>query len=159
MFVLDIEGSTGGQSFEAASMSDGTLRALATLVASRQMISTALGEEPMQLIGIEEPETSLHPGATAALVEGLREATQHTQVLLTTHSADLLDHLDLERDQLLVVEGRRGVTSIAQADPASREAIAEHLYSAGELLRMDQLEPDAQDLERQAKSLVAADDR
>jgi predicted ATPase len=135
--------------FYAWSMSDGTLRALGALVAVAQL---ADGGIPVRLVGIEEPETALHPAASAALMDALKEAAVHTQVVVTTHSPDLLDHLDLEHDRLLVVQMRDGVTEIGRVDRASREAVAEHLATPGELLRMDYLEPDREDLERQRRS-------
>ncbi|MCA1684808.1 MAG: AAA family ATPase [Planctomycetia bacterium] len=57
-----------------------------------------------------------------------------------------------ETDRLLVAQIRDGDTKIAGVDRASREAIKEHLFSAGQLLSMDQLEPDWRDLERQRQS-------
>lgn len=139
------------RSFYAAGVSDGTLRALGILVAINQLANDG---RPIRLVGIEEPEAALHPAAAGALMDALREAATHTQVLVTTHGADLLDRFDPEEDHLLAVEFRDGRTEIGPVNPASRAAIREHLYSAGELLRMDQLHPDRLDVERQA----AADD-
>jgi predicted ATPase len=121
----------------AASMSDGTLRVLGALAAVAQDVDGA----PARLVAIEEPEAALHPAATAALMDALREATGDTQVIVTSHSPDLLDQVDPETDALLIAEWRDGGTVIAGIDQASREAIRKHLYSAGELLRMDQLQP------------------
>ncbi|HYO13216.1 MAG TPA: AAA family ATPase [Thermoanaerobaculia bacterium] len=132
--------------FYSWSMSDGTLRALAALVAVNQSSSR---KEPVSLVGIEEPETALHPAATGALMDALREASSHTQVIVTTHSPDLLDHVSLETDSLLAVVSDQGKTLIAPIDEASREAIRNHLYTPGELLRLDQLEPDRNELRRQ----------
>ena len=75
-------------------------------------------------------------------MDALREASLHTQVVITTHSPDLLDELDADHDTLLVVDAREATSRVAFADPASRAAIQQHLYSPGELLRMDQLQPD-----------------
>jgi predicted ATPase len=143
-----VEGSRHPWKFFAASMSDGTLRALGALVAVQQLTDKA---KPARLIGIEEPETALHPAATGALVDSLREAAIKTQVLVTTHSPDLLDKIDMETEQLLVLQSQQGKTRVAPVDAASRETIRNHLYSAGELLRMDQLEPDRDDVDRQSK--------
>lgn len=123
--------------FSATSMSDGTLRALGALVASRQTNESGTGT----LVAIEEPEAALHPGAVAALMDALHEASAETQILVTSHSPDVLDHVDPEYDALLVTESRDGATVIAGVDAASREAIRRHLYTPGELLRMDQLQP------------------
>jgi len=127
-------------------MSDGTLRALGALVAVTQLTD---GAQTVRLVGIEEPETALHPAAAGALMDALREATTHTQVLVTTHSADLLDQVDIDHDGLLVVVSADGITRIARADQTSLDVVRAHLYSAGELLRADQLAPDPKSLEEQ----------
>ena len=124
--------------FSASSMSDGTLRALGALVASRQNNGSG-----STMVVIEEPETALHPGAVAALMDALHESSTTTQILVTSHSPDVLDHVDLDEDALLVTDARDGATVIAEADAASKEAIRRDLYTPGELLRMDQLQPAA----------------
>lgn len=147
-FKQQIEGSSRPLEFFAWSMSDGTLRALGELVAVNQV--TSLGV-PLGLVGIEEPETALHPAAAGALMDALREASSNTQVLVTSHSPDLLDQVDLETDRLLAVVSEGGRTRIAPIDEASREAIRNYLFTTGELLRLDQLEPNRNDLKRQEK--------
>ncbi len=150
-FRQEVVGAKHPWKFYATSMSDGTLRALGTLVAVTQL---AERQNPVSLVGIEEPETALHPAATGALMEALREAAAHTQVIITSHSPDLLDQVDPEHDGLLAVQSRQGETEMGPVNAASRQAIKDHLYSAGELLRMDQLVPDASDLERQQQMLL-----
>ena len=145
-FRQSVEGAEHPWKFYAASMSDGTLRALGTLVAVTQL---AKRKEPVRLVGIEEPETALHPAAAGALMDALREASIRTQVVVTTHSPDLVDQVDPEKDRLLAVQVTQGTTAIGLVDGASRDAIKRHLYSPGELLRMDQLQIDPVDLERQ----------
>ena len=145
-FRQEVVGSEHPWKFYAESMSDGTMRALGTLVAVTQL---AAQKQPVRLIGIEEPETALHPAAAGALMDALREATAHTQVLVTSHSPDLLDQFDFDTDRLLAVQARQGNTEIGPVDAASAEAIHDHLYTIGEMLRMDQLEVDQADLDRQ----------
>jgi hypothetical protein len=82
-------------------------------------------------------------------MDALREASSRTQIVVTSHSPDLLDQVQVEQDKLLVVTSKNGNSRITQADPASRGAIARHLYTPGDLLRMDQLQPDESDYERQ----------
>jgi predicted ATPase len=137
--------------FDAASMSDGTLRALAAIVAASQVV---FPPGRSSVIGIEEPETALHPAAMGALVDALDEATQWTQILLTTHSADLLADRDLNPGQVLVVRSRDGLTQIAPVDAASREIIQKELYTLADLQRMDHLEPDAADVARQTQAMI-----
>ncbi len=119
---------------------------MAALVAAFQIVHRT---EPAS--GIEEPETALHPAAMRVLVDALDEATGRTQILLTTHSADLLEDRDLNPSQVLVVRNKNGRTQIAPVDPASREIIRKELYTLADLHRQDHLEPDAADLQRQAE--------
>ncbi len=142
-----VQGSEHPWTFYAMNMSDGTLRSLGALIAAVQ----PAGHERVRLVGIEEPETALHPAATAALLDALREATAHTQIMITTHSPELLEGLELGSDKLLVVVARDGTTELAELDLASAKSIRDHLMSAGELLRMDQLEPDPEHIERQQR--------
>lgn len=147
-FRQDVAGAEHPWRFYAQAMSDGTLRALGTLVSVRQF---AHRQSRVHLTGIEEPETALHPSAAGALMDALREATTQTQVLVTTHSADLLDRLE-DADGLLAVISEKGETSIAPVSAAGKTALREHLYTAGELLRMDQLEPDRKNISRQRQT-------
>jgi predicted ATP-dependent endonuclease of OLD family len=132
-------------------MSDGTLRALATLLAINPISNHPLAAHynPVRLVGVEEPESGLHPAAAGVLMSALREAAESRQIVVTTQSDDLLDRYDPETDRLLVVEMRDGATDIGPPHPASREAIQDHLATPGELLRMDQFRPDWEDIERQ----------
>ncbi len=145
-FKQRIEGSPHPWKLYATNMSDGTLRALGCLVAVTQLADR---QSAISLVGIEEPETALHPAAAAALMDALREASVHTQVIVTTHSPDLLDLVDPASETVLVVMSEEGNTQIAPIDRTSREAIREHLYTPGELLRLDQLEPDRESLMNQ----------
>ncbi len=145
-FRQQVVGASDPWRFYAANMSDDTLRALGILVAVSQLVHP---QDRVRLVGIEEPETALHPAAARALTQALEEASENTQVLLTTHSADVLDAIDAQTTGLLAVEAKEGQTLLAPIDEASRRAVREHLYSAGELLRMDHLEPDKADLKRQ----------
>lgn len=150
-FRQSVVGARHPWRFYAANMSDGTLRSLAILVAVSQLSHV---RSQVRLVGIEEPETALHPAAARALTSALKEAAEHTQILLTTHSADLLDDDELDPSGLLAVESKDGETFMARLDTASQTAIRDHLYSPGELLRMDQLEPDASDRQRQRQATL-----
>lgn len=141
------QGSAEPWRFLAANMSDGTLRALGILVALFQ--GASMTENPTPLIGIEEPEGALHPAAAGALRDALCEAASKTQILVTSHSPDLLDDKRISDESILSVINENGVTSIARIDEASRSAIRDGLYTAGELLRADQLDTDPESVSRQ----------
>jgi hypothetical protein len=137
--------------FEASEISDGAFRTFGALVAVAQLANEAT---PVKLVGIEEPETALHPAASGALMDARREAAIHSQVVVTTQSADLLDENDPATDRLLVVRSRDGVTEIGPIDRVSREAIEERLDSPDDSLRMDPFEPDFANLPRQSENAV-----
>ena len=64
--------------------SEGTLRLVA------YYILLNLPDLP-PLIAIEEPERSLHPGALKDIAAVLKQLSERTQVIITTHSSQLLD--------------------------------------------------------------------
>lgn len=144
-FRQDMAGSNHPWRFMAQNMSDGTLRALGVLVA---LFQGNRDYSPM-LVGIEEPETALHPAASASLREALLRASGQTQVLVTSHSPDLLDDQGLGPEAFLAVVSEGGETRIAPLDEASRETMRRQLFSAGELLRLNQLAPDRDELAAQ----------
>jgi predicted ATPase len=140
-FRQQIGGSKDPWRFLAANMSDGTLRALGILVALFQ--STNSRSQRVPLVGIEEPEVALHPAAAGLLLDGLREASKFTQVIVTSHSPELLDDEKLETDSILAVYAAGGSTQIAPLDQANKLTLRDRLYTAGDLLRMNQLRPDS----------------
>lgn len=127
-------------SFMAENMSDGTLRALGVLTALFQ--SSNGGTKKVPFVGIEEPEVAVHPGAAGVIRDGLRVASKTTQIAVTSHSPDLLDDKEIADENILAVTNRNGETKIGPLDNAGRFAIRDHLYTAGELLRLNQLELD-----------------
>ena len=144
-FRQDMAGAKHPWRFLAQNMSDGTLRALGDLVSLFQ----GNPDYAPTLVGIEEPETALHPAASAALRDVLVRASAKKQIVVTSHSPDLLDDPDLGVNELWAVVSEGGETRVAPIDESSREAMKKHLFSAGELLRMDQLAPDRRFLEEQ----------
>jgi predicted ATPase len=126
--------------FLASSMSDGTLRAFGILLAVFQ--ASAKDMTTPLLIGLEEPEMALHPAAAGVLLSALREGSRHCQILVTSHSPDLLDNPDISADSLLAVDAQDGVSRIAHIDEAGKKALRDRLFTAGELLRQNQLAPD-----------------
>jgi len=137
--------------FDASSMSDGTLRALAALIAAFQIV---LPHGPPGFVGIEEPETALHPAAMRALVDALDEATLRTQILLTTHSAEMLDNPTVLPENIRVVQMIDGQTIIGPVDEGSVEILRQNLDTLGGLERQNQLEPDLDDQVRQQAILL-----
>ncbi|XXT25435.1 AAA family ATPase [Sorangium sp. So ce429] len=117
----------------AAQESDGTLRVAALL--------TALFQEPAPaLLGFEEPELGVHPGAIPLLFDFLKEASTRSQILLTTHSPDLLDLVPI--DDVRVVERRNGATTVARVEERQREIVRKRLMSTSDLLHAEGLRPE-----------------
>lgn len=135
--------------FEAIALSDGTIRAVGILVSIMSARGASFGGPT--LIGIEEPETALHPAAAGALMDALTEGAEQTQLLVTCHSPDLLDHelVTPEMIRPVVLENER--TRVGRLSTAKTNLLQEHL-TAGELLRLDQLTADEDDLRRQEES-------
>jgi predicted ATPase len=117
----------------AAQESDGTLRLAGILAALFQQPSPTL-------LGFEEPELAIHPGALPVLYDFLAEGSVRSQILLTTHSPDLLDLLAL--DDVRVVERRRGATTVARVEPRQRDLVKKRLLSASEILHAEGLQPE-----------------
>lgn len=132
-FLQEVVGVQRPWRFLAASVSDGTLRALCVLIAAFQ--------ENVSLVAIEEPETAIHPGAAHRLMDALLEASQQRQLVLTTHSPDLLDHPAIDVDSVIAVQSERGTTRLGPVDLATKEAIQQNLYTVGELVRLEQVTP------------------
>lgn len=147
MVTLDFRQRVAGDArtwtFPAAGMSDGTLRALAVLLALFQSDGTG---RQAALVGIEEPETAIHPAVLGVLLDAMREASTSAQVVVTSHSADLLDLLDgrngLGASELRAVEMDQGNTIVGEVDEVGRQMIRDQLFTPGDLLRNRQLLPD-----------------
>ncbi len=139
-FRQGVTGSKHPWRFLATNMSDGTLRVLGILVALFQGNHDAQKHVP--LVGIEEPEVALHPAAAGVLLDSLKDASHSTQILVTSHSPDLLDDNNLDVESILAVVAEEGTTKIGPVDEAGRSVLRDRLYTVGELLRLNQLEPD-----------------
>jgi predicted ATPase len=126
--------------FLANDMSDGVLRMLGVLVALFQG-DRQHGTGP-SLVGIEEPETGLHPEAASMLVDALGEASERVQVMVSSHSADLLDEKAVQDDSILAAGFKQGRTNIGPLDAAMRSVIRDRISTAGELLRIGYTSPD-----------------
>ena len=118
--------------FDAFSMSDGTLRSLGLILAIFQKPSPSV-------VVIEEPEATIHPGALGALLDLIRRASKTMQVLVTTHSPELLDAKWISDENLRIVSWQEGASHVLRPSEATRNAMRKHLMGAGELLRSNAL--------------------
>jgi len=129
-FVTRLHHGQGGPAFPLDQESDGTLRLLGLLAALYQF-------PPRTLLAIEEPELTVHPGALGVLRDSLLEVSERTQLLITTHSPDLLH--DLPAETLRVVEKVNNDTLVAEIAEDQRRAIVKKLFLPGELMRVEGL--------------------
>ena len=116
--------------FDASQVSDGTLRMLGILTAIHQ-------RPPPSLIAIEEPELSVHPGAAAVLCDELIEASQNMQVVVTTHSPDIISRMPVSA--LRVVERSTDGTRLGKVASDQLAAINDELFSPSDFIRIEGL--------------------
>ena len=121
-----------GALFDLSQESDGTVRLLGLLTAFYQ-------EMPELLLGVEEPELTIHPGALAVLADVMVEASNRSQVVATTHSPDLIDRLPIE--SLRAVQIRDGCTEVGPVSETQSKAVMNGLFTTGELHSMEGLVP------------------
>ncbi len=112
--------------FAASQQSDGTLRVAGLL--------TALLQTPhLPVIGIEEPELTVHPGALPMLYDYLRQASEVSQIFVTTHSPIILDVVDVLNDAIFVVSRADGKTDIHKMTDAQLQPVRDSLLRLGDL--------------------------
>jgi predicted ATPase len=90
---------------------------------------------PASAVVIEEPEALLHPGAIQVMRDSFLEASRTRQVLVTTHSPDLLDDPSVPAEWIRIVHRDEAGTHIDVLDPATKSVIRDKLYTPGQLLR------------------------
>lgn len=116
--------------FPASQVSDGMLRflGLATLL---------LLPDPPSLIAIDEPEIGLHPELIPLLGDLLKSASQRTQIIVATHSPQLLNAVVPE--DVVIVESDNGETKLERPDTDGLRLWLER-YTLGSLWTMGKLE-------------------
>ena len=125
-------GTEKGSWFDLSHESDGTIRLLAML--------TALFQDPApSLIGLEEPELAIHPGAMAVLSDTMQEAALRGQVLVATHSPNLINLLPIESIRAVTAED--GSTRVGKVADFQMKSLREKLFLPGELHNMEGLQP------------------
>jgi predicted ATPase len=131
-FDVSIQGNTvqvffteGNYTIPATRLSDGTLRYLC-------LLAILCDPTPPPLICIEEPELGLHPDILPKIADLLREASERTQLIITTHSDILVDAMTETPEAILVCEKHEKQTHLHRL---SREELSVWLekYRLGEL--------------------------
>ena len=114
-----------GRQIPASRLSDGTLRYLC-------LLAILLHTEPPPLVAIEEPELGIHPDVVAKVAELLVDASQRTQLVVTTHSRMLVDALSDHSSSVVVCEKEDGESRFARLDGNRLQAWLDD-YSLGDL--------------------------
>jgi predicted ATPase len=116
----------------AADLSDGTIRFL--------LLCTILAAPATSdLIAIDEPETGLHPSMFPIIAELAASAAEHSQIVLTTHSSELLSAFSDRVPTTTVAQVEDGETRLSVI---AGERLTHWLkeYSLGALFRSGELE-------------------
>jgi predicted ATPase len=131
-FEINIVGGTvqvffieGDFSIPATRLSDGALRYLC-------LLAILCDPTPPPLICIEEPELGLHPDMLPKIADLLVDASQKTQLIVTTHSDIIIDALTEHPESVLICDKYEGQTHIERLDPKKLNEWLTH-YRLGEL--------------------------
>ena len=116
--------------------SEGVRRFFAHLLAFHQ-------KPPKQIMVFEEPEKGIYPAGFAALAGEMKNCYScgQGQVVLTTHSPEMLDLF--EPENVRVVEMQDGITRIGSISKDQMEALRENLLYPRELLTVEDARLDA----------------
>ena len=110
----------------AMRLSDGTLRYLC-------LLAILCHPEPPPLICIEEPETGLHPDILPTIAELMIEASQRTQLIVTTHSDILVSAFSEIPEAILVCEKDEDGTHFKRLNEEELKIWMEEYNDLGEI--------------------------
>lgn len=130
-FRFDIDGQP--VDYDAIQLSDGTLRVFGLLLALYQVPAPSL-------LLIEEPEQNIQPGVLSVLADAFREASERTQIIVTTHSPNFVDHFSPE--EVRVTALKHGLTQVAPIKSSQKKAVQKHLLSLSEFMLAEGLQPE-----------------
>ena len=104
-------------SFPAFLISDGTINLTALVI--------ALFFENKEPILIEEPERNIHPYLISKVVDIMREASEKTQIITTTHNPEVVRYSD-PTEIFLVHRTKKGYSDIFK--PSDQQKIQSFLH-------------------------------
>jgi predicted ATPase len=100
------------QDLPASSLSDGTITIFALII--------VLYFENKPFIIIEEPVSHIHPFLVSRIISMMKEVSGHRQLMVTTHSAEVVKHTALD-DILLISRDSDGYSVVSR--PADKEEV------------------------------------
>ncbi len=109
----------GNRSVPAHRLSDGTLRYLC-------LLAILLDTSPSPLVVIEEPELGLHPDILPTLRDLLVEASSRTQLIVTTHSTQMVDAMTDHAGSVLICEKKDGPSRVSRLKQEDVDRWREH---------------------------------
>jgi predicted ATPase len=112
-------------SVPASRLSDGTLRYLC-------LLAILCHPTPPPLVCIEEPELGLHPDVISSLAKLLIEASEKSQIIVTTHSDILVDAMSGTPESVVVCEKSESSSTLHRLDLKTMKPWLEK-YRLGEL--------------------------
>lgn len=124
------------RSTELWELSDGMVRFLCLAIA-------LLNPLPPPFVAIDEPEAGLHPRLLPIVADMIKTASERTQVLVTTHSPDLLNRFDIA--EVAVMTRDEGAIKTEWHRPGDRKSLVQMLKTVegetlGDLHRSGELE-------------------
>ncbi len=101
------------------------------------LLAILLRPPPNVVICLDEPEVGLHPRMLGILSDLIRSAADSAQVIVTTHSPNLVSHFRAE--EIIVAESQQGRSTF---EKLSQRDLSDWLaeFSLGELMSMGELE-------------------
>jgi predicted ATPase len=120
-----------GRVIPASRLSDGTIRYLS-------LLAILCDPNPAPFVCIEEPELGLHPDLIPTIAELLIDASERTQLIVTTHSADLITALGSVPESVVVCERGIDGTTLKRLEAERLKKWLEkytlgHLWAMGEI--------------------------
>ncbi len=129
--LLTLREGYNPRSLPAYLLSDGTINIVALLL--------AMYFERKELVIIEEPERNIHPRLISGLVDMMKDASRKKQIIVTTHSPEVVKHAGVE-NLLLISRDKEGFSTVSR--PAEKEAVRvflEHELGLDDLFVQDLL--------------------
>ncbi|MDX2103594.1 MAG: AAA family ATPase [Alphaproteobacteria bacterium] len=102
---LDLFLVEGDHKFFARRLSDGTLRFIC-------LVALLCNPNPPKLLCIEEPELGLHPDMVVVVTKLIKEASTRMQIIVTTHSVQVINLLSEIPESVMVCERDEAGTTI-----------------------------------------------
>lgn len=116
--------------FNVSQISDGTMRVFGLLTALYQ-------PNRPSVIAIEEPEQTINPAVLSVVAESIKDVSNSSQIILTTHSPNFVDHF--EPEQLRAVELHENLTKVSTIRSDQQQAVKDKLFTLSELMNVEGL--------------------